>query len=100
MVSLGKNVIDVKFIKKILRSLHKRFRVKVTTIGESKDLESMEIEKLVESLQTYEYSLPQLERRRQLPSRHLKRTTKSPLMKILTMKKRMQLLCSLRTSVD
>jgi arginine repressor len=30
----------------------------VTTIGESKDLEEMNIEKLVGSLQTYEYSLP------------------------------------------
>jgi RNA-binding protein YhbY len=58
MVSLGKPVLDVKLIQKILRSLHKRFRIKVTTIEESKDLEEMKIEELVGSLQTYELSLP------------------------------------------
>jgi hypothetical protein len=58
MVSLGKRVSDVKLIKKILRSLPERFRIKVTSIEESKDLVSMKIEKLVGSLQTYEYSLP------------------------------------------
>jgi hypothetical protein len=34
------------------------FRVKVTTIEESKDLELMKIEELVRSFQTYEYLLP------------------------------------------
>jgi hypothetical protein len=58
MVSLGKKVSDVKLIKKILRSLPERFRIKVTTIEESKDLKSMKIEELVGSLQTHEYSLP------------------------------------------
>jgi hypothetical protein len=38
MVSLGKTVLDVKLIRKILRSLPKCFRIKVTTIEESKDL--------------------------------------------------------------
>jgi len=58
MVSLEKTVSDVKLIRKILRSLPERFRINVTTIEESKDLESMKIEELVGSLQTYEYSLP------------------------------------------
>jgi hypothetical protein len=58
MVSLGKKVSDAKLIKKILRSLPERFKIKVTSIEESKDLDSMKIEELVESLQTYEYSLP------------------------------------------
>lgn len=49
-VSLGKRVFDVKFIKKILRSLLERFRIKVTTIEENKDLDSMKIEELVGSL--------------------------------------------------
>jgi hypothetical protein len=39
MVSLGKSVSGVKLIQKILRSLPERFRIKVTTIEESKDLE-------------------------------------------------------------
>jgi hypothetical protein len=55
MVSLGKKVPDAKLIKKILRSLPERFRIKVTSIEESKDLDSMKIEELVGSLQTYEY---------------------------------------------
>jgi len=40
--------------QKDLRSLPERFRIKVTTIEESKDLDSMKIEELVGSLQTYE----------------------------------------------
>jgi hypothetical protein len=40
MVSLGK-VSYVKLIKNILRSLPERFRIKVTSIEESKDLDSM-----------------------------------------------------------
>jgi hypothetical protein len=58
MVSLGKQISDVKLIRKILRSLPECFRIKVPTIEESKDLEEMKIEELVGSLQTYEYSLP------------------------------------------
>jgi hypothetical protein len=38
--------------------LPERFRIKVTTVEESKDLEEMTIEELVGSLQTYELSLP------------------------------------------
>jgi hypothetical protein len=58
MVNLGKTVLDVKLIRKILRSLPERFRIKVTTIEERKDLDEMKIEELVGSLQSYEYSLP------------------------------------------
>jgi hypothetical protein len=58
MVSLGKPVSNVKLIQKILRSLSERFRIKVTTIEERKDLEEMNIEEFVGSLQTYELSLP------------------------------------------
>jgi len=58
MVSLGKSISDVKIIRKILRSLPECFRIKVTTIEESKDLEERKIEELVRSLQTYELSLP------------------------------------------
>jgi len=58
MINLGKKFFDAKLIKKILRSLPERFRIKVTTIEESKDFDSMKIEELVGSLQTYEFSLP------------------------------------------
>jgi hypothetical protein len=58
MVSLGKSVSNVKLIQKIIRSLLERFRIKMTTIEESKDLEDMKIEELVGSLQNYELFLP------------------------------------------
>ena len=35
-----------------------RFRAKVTTIEESKDLDEIKVQELVDSLQTYELSLP------------------------------------------
>jgi hypothetical protein len=38
--------------------LSERFRIKVTTIKESKDLDSMKIEELMGSLRTYESFLP------------------------------------------
>jgi uncharacterized coiled-coil DUF342 family protein len=62
MVSLEKFVLDVKLIQKIIRSLPKRFRTKVTTIEESNDLEEMKIEELVGSLQTYKLSLSHLKK--------------------------------------
>jgi hypothetical protein len=62
MINLGKKVSDGKLIKKILRSLPERFRIKVTTIEESKDLDTMKIKKLVGSLYTYELSLPPLKK--------------------------------------
>jgi hypothetical protein len=43
MINLGKKISDAKFIKKILRYLPERFRIKVTTIEESKDLDNMRI---------------------------------------------------------
>jgi hypothetical protein len=58
MVSLGKQISNVKLIRKILRSLPERFRIKLVTIEECKDLEEMKIGEQVGSLQTYEYSLP------------------------------------------
>jgi hypothetical protein len=62
MVNLGKPVSDIKLIRKILRSLPEHFRIKVTTIEDSKDLEEMKIEELVGYLQTYELSLPSVKK--------------------------------------
>jgi hypothetical protein len=58
VVSLGKTISNVKLIRKISRSLPKCFRIKVTTIEESNDLEEMKIDELVGSLQIYQLSLP------------------------------------------
>jgi hypothetical protein len=48
-----------KIVRKILMSLLERFRPKVTTIKESKDVDAMKVEDLVGSFQTYELSLTQ-----------------------------------------
>ena len=44
-------------VRKILRSLLDRFRAKVTAIEESKDVDSLKIDELVGSLQTFEMML-------------------------------------------
>jgi hypothetical protein len=99
MVSLGKSISDVKLIRKILRSLPECFRIKVTTIEESKDLEEMKIEELVGSLQTYNTPYLQSERQKSLPSRHPRRRPDSHLTKTLTLMK-MMWQCWPRTSSD
>ena len=43
-----------KIFKKIFRFLTENFRPKVTTITESKDVDSLPVDELVESLQSYE----------------------------------------------
>ena len=47
-----------KVVRKILRSLSKRFRPKITAIEESKDIDSMRVDELVGYIQTYEMTLP------------------------------------------
>ena len=43
-----------KIVRKILRSLNEDFRPKVTAITESKDVDSIPVDELVGSLQSYE----------------------------------------------
>ena len=57
-LNLGEKIEDAKVVRKILRSLPESFHVKVTTIEESKDLDEIKIQKLIRSLQTYEFGLP------------------------------------------
>ena len=47
-----------KIVRKILRSLTKDFRPKMTIITESKDVDSIPVNELVRSLQSYELDLP------------------------------------------
>ena len=49
-----------KIVRKILRSLIEDFRPKVTAIIESKDVDSIPVDELVESLQSYELNLPKI----------------------------------------
>ena len=55
---LGEIYDQPKIVRKILRSLTKDFRPKVTVIIESKDVDSIPVDELVRSLQSYELDLP------------------------------------------
>ena len=56
--NLGEVYDQPKIIRKILRLLTKDFRPKVTTITERKDVDSIPVDELVGSLQSYELDLP------------------------------------------
>ena len=49
---------EPKIVRKILRSLTEDFRLKVTAITESKDVDTIHVGEFVGSLQTYESDLP------------------------------------------
>jgi len=52
--SVGEKISDEKLIRKILRSLPKRFDMKVATIEEAQDIFNMMLDELIGSLQTFE----------------------------------------------
>ena len=56
--NLGELISDLKVVRKILRSLLEIFKPKVTAIKESKDIDSMRVDELVGSIQTYEMTIP------------------------------------------
>ena len=56
--NLGEICDQPKIVRKILRSLTKDFRPKVTAIIESKDVDSIPVDEHVGSLQSYELDLP------------------------------------------
>ena len=49
-----------KIVRKVLRSLAKRFHAKITTIEESKDIDKIPLTELVEILQTYKLGLTRI----------------------------------------
>ncbi|MCI06303.1 gag-pol polyprotein, partial [Trifolium medium] len=51
---LGEKLDDEKLVRKILRSLTKKFDMKVTAIEEAHDITKMKVDELIGSLQTYE----------------------------------------------
>ena len=55
--NLGEQIPQPKIVKKILKSLPKRFHAKITVIEESKDLDSNPLTELIGNLQTYELGL-------------------------------------------
>ena len=55
--NLGEPIPNSKVVRKILRSLQERFKLKVTTTEESKDIDSMRVDELIGFIQTYEMTL-------------------------------------------
>jgi len=51
---LGEKLSDEKLVRKILRSLPKRFDMMVTSIEEAQDISSMQVDELIGSLQNFE----------------------------------------------
>ena len=58
--NLGEIIPEPKVVKKVLRSLPKRFHAKITDIEESKDIDSIPLTELIGNLQTYELGLTRL----------------------------------------
>ena len=56
--NLREPILDSKVVRKILRSLLERFRPKVTNTEKSKNINSLRVDELVGSIQTYEMALP------------------------------------------
>src|ERR1044072_4009235 len=55
--SLGEKMSNEKLVRKILRSLPKRFAMKVTTIEEAQYISTMQVDELIGSLQSFEMTL-------------------------------------------
>ena len=55
--NLGESIVESKIVRKILRSLPKRFHAKITVIEEVKDIDQLPLTKLVGNFQTYEMGL-------------------------------------------
>ena len=58
--NLGETIPKPKIVRKVLRSLSKRFHAKITAIEESKDINKIPLTKLVDNLQTYELGLTRI----------------------------------------
>ena len=55
--NLGESIAESKIVRKILRSLPKRFHAKITVMEKVKDIDQIPLIELVRNLQTYEMRL-------------------------------------------
>jgi len=55
--SLGEKISNEKLVRKILRSLPKRFDMKVTAVEEAQDISSLKVDELIGSLQNFEITV-------------------------------------------
>ena len=60
--NLGENILELKIMRKVLRSLPERFHAKITIIEESKDIDKIPLIELVGNLQNYELGLTRIKK--------------------------------------
>ena len=58
--NLWETILEPKIVRKVLRTLPKRFHAKITMIKESKDIDKIPLTKLVGNLQTYKLGLKRI----------------------------------------
>ena len=58
--NLGETIPEPKIVRKVFRSLPKRFHAKITVIEESKNIDKIPLTELVGNLQTYELGLTRI----------------------------------------
>ena len=58
--NIRENISGPKIVRKVLRSLRKRFHAKIIAIEESKDIDKITLIELVGNLQTYELGLTRI----------------------------------------
>ena len=58
--NLGETIPEPKIMRKVLKSLPKRFHAKITAIEESNDINKIPLTELVGNLQTYELGLSRI----------------------------------------
>ena len=58
--NLGETIPEPKIVRKVLKSLPKRFHAKITAIEESNDINKIPLTELVGNLQTYELGLSRI----------------------------------------
>ena len=58
--NLGETILELKIVRKVLRSLPERFYAKITAIEELKDIDKIPLTELVGNLQTYELGLTRI----------------------------------------
>jgi len=54
---LGEKMSEEKLVRKILRSLPKKYDMKVTAIEEAQDIGKMKVDELIRSLQPFEFAI-------------------------------------------
>ena len=58
--NLGETIPELKIVRKMLKSLLKRFHAKISAIEESKDIDKIPLTELVGNLQTYKLGLTRI----------------------------------------